>query len=128
MANISAFINTSINKLPLTISPQLVALLHFSVFQYHAICLLSHQVQIIPWALCDGNSIRCPSPKLDPSRTVFVGGLHGLINADALAHIMDDLFGGVVYAGIDTDKYKYPIGKSIPSLLALENHMISVSF
>jgi len=42
---------------------------------------------------------------------VFVGGLHGLINADALAHIMDDLFGGVVYAGIDTDKYKYPIGK-----------------
>lgn len=69
------------------------------------------QVQIIPWALCDGNSIRCPSPKLDPSRTVFVGGLHGLINADALAHIMDDLFGGVVYAGIDTDKYKYPIGK-----------------
>ena len=23
---------------------------------------------------------------------------------------MDDLFGGVVYAGIDTDKYKYPIG------------------
>ena len=43
---------------------------------------------------------------------MFVGGLHGLINADALAHIMDDLFGGVVYAGIDTDKYKYPIGKS----------------
>ena len=85
-------------------------------------------MQIIPWALCDGNSIRCPSPKLDPSRTVFVGGLHGLINADALAHIMDDLFGGVVYAGIDTDKYKYPIGKLIPSLLALENHMISVSF
>ena len=23
---------------------------------------------------------------------------------------MDDLFGGVVYAGIDTDRYKYPIG------------------
>lgn len=29
---------------------------------------------------------------------------------DSLAHIIDDLFGGVVYAGIDTDKYKYPIG------------------
>jgi len=79
-------------------------------------------VQIIPWALCDGNSIRCPSPKLDPSRTVFVGGLHGLINADALAHIMDDLFGGVVYAGIDTDKYKYPIGKY------LLTYTISISF
>lgn len=30
--------------------------------------------------------------------------------ADILAHIMNDLFGGVVYAGIDTDRYKYPIG------------------
>ncbi len=33
-----------------------------------------------------------------------------LIPADILAHIMNDLFGGVVYAGIDTDRYKYPIG------------------
>lgn len=68
------------------------------------------EVQVIPWALSDSNSIRCPSPRLDPSRTVFVGGLHGLLNADILAHIMHDLFGGVVYAGIDTDRYKYPIG------------------
>lgn len=70
----------------------------------------SKEVQVIPWALSDSNSIRCPSPRLDPTRTVFVGGLHGLINADALASIMNDLFGGVVYAGIDTDRYKYPIG------------------
>ena len=68
------------------------------------------EVQVIPWALSDSNSIRSPSPRLDPNRTVFVGGLHGLINADSLASIMDDLFGGVVYAGIDTDKFKYPIG------------------
>ena len=39
------------------------------------------EVQIIPWALSDSNSIRCPSPRLDPNRTVFVGGLHGLLNA-----------------------------------------------
>ncbi len=39
------------------------------------------EVQVIPWALSDSNSIRCPSPRLDPSCTVFVGGLHGLINA-----------------------------------------------
>ena len=39
------------------------------------------EVQVIPWALSDSNSIRCPSPRLDPSRTVFVGGLHGLLNA-----------------------------------------------
>ena len=24
---------------------------------------------------------------------------------------VQDLFGGVVYAGLDTDKYKYPIGE-----------------
>jgi cytoplasmic polyadenylation element-binding protein len=42
---------------------------------------------------------------------VFVGALHGMMNAEGLAHIMNDLFGNVVYAGIDTDKHKYPIGK-----------------
>ncbi len=36
--------------------------------------------------------------------TVFVGALHGMLNAEGLAHIFNDLFGGVVYAGIDTDK------------------------
>lgn len=34
-----------------------------------------------------------------------------MLNAEGLALVMNDLFGGVVYAGIDTDKYKYPIGK-----------------
>ncbi|KAJ8962124.1 hypothetical protein NQ318_018081 [Aromia moschata] len=43
-------------------------------------------------------------------KTVFVGALHGMLNAEGLAKIMNDLFDGVVYAGIDTDKYKYPIG------------------
>lgn len=66
---------------------------------------------MIPWVVSDSNYVRCPSQRLDPSRTVFVGALHGMLNAEGLAHIMNDLFGGVVYAGIDTDKYKYPIGK-----------------
>ena len=69
------------------------------------------QVQVIPWVISDSNSIRCSSHRLDPDKTVFVGGLHGLLNADDLALIMNDLFGGIVYAGIDSDKYKYPIGK-----------------
>ena len=43
-------------------------------------------------------------------KTVFVGALHGMLNADGLAYTMNELFGNVVYAGIDTDKYKYPIG------------------
>ncbi|XP_051998347.1 cytoplasmic polyadenylation element-binding protein 1 isoform X1 [Xyrauchen texanus] len=66
--------------------------------------------QVIPWVISDSNFVSCPSQRLDPRNTVFVGALHGMLNAEALASIMNDLFGGVVYAGIDTDKHKYPIG------------------
>lgn len=66
---------------------------------------------MIPWVISDSNYVRCPSQRLDPSNTVFVGALHGMLNAEALASIMNDLFGGVMYAGIDTDKHKYPIGE-----------------
>ncbi|XP_066924316.1 cytoplasmic polyadenylation element-binding protein-like isoform X2 [Clytia hemisphaerica] len=68
------------------------------------------EVQAIPWVLSDSNFVRTSSQRLDSSRTVFVGGLHGMINAEALCQIMNDLFDGVVYSGIDTDKHKYPIG------------------
>ena len=68
------------------------------------------QVQIIPWVVADSNYVRSPSQRLDPKKTVFVGALHGMITAEILANILNDLFGNVVYAGIDTDKYKYPIG------------------
>lgn len=51
-----------------------------------------------------------PAQRLDPQKTVFVGALHGMMNAEGLAHVMHDLFGNVLYAGIDTDKHKYPIG------------------
>ncbi|XP_010782124.1 cytoplasmic polyadenylation element-binding protein 1 isoform X2 [Notothenia coriiceps] len=67
-------------------------------------------VQVIPWVISDSNYVRCPAQRLDPSKTVFVGALHGMLNAEALGSIMNDLFGGVMYAGIDTDKHKYPIG------------------
>lgn len=67
-------------------------------------------VQVIPWVLADSNFARCPSQRLVPNKTVFVGALHGMLNAEALALIMNDLFGGVIYAGIDTDRHKYPIG------------------
>ena len=53
-------------------------IIKYSGFTFGFIC---HQVQVIPWALSDSNSIRSPAPRLDPNRTVFVGGLHGLINA-----------------------------------------------
>ncbi|XP_016840823.1 cytoplasmic polyadenylation element-binding protein 1 isoform X1 [Nasonia vitripennis] len=70
------------------------------------------QVQVIPWAINDSNFVKSSSQKLDPEKTVFVGALHGMITATALATIMNDLFGNVIYAGIDTDKHKYPIGSA----------------
>uniref|UniRef100_A0A8C2AH24 Cytoplasmic polyadenylation element binding protein 1a n=1 Tax=Cyprinus carpio TaxID=7962 RepID=A0A8C2AH24_CYPCA len=77
----------------------------------------SKDVQVIPWVISDSNFIRCPAQRLCRSKTVFVGALHGMLNAEGLAHIMDELFGGVMYAGIDTDKHKYPIGLFKSSLL-----------
>lgn len=68
------------------------------------------EVQVIPWVIADSTYVRCPSTGLDSGKTVFVGALHGMLSAEALASIFQDLFRGVVYAGIDTDKYKYPIG------------------
>lgn len=73
--------------------------------------LLCFQVQVIPWVLSDSNFVRQPSQRLDSNKTVFVGALHGMMTAEALANIMNDLFANVVYAGIDTDKHKYPIGE-----------------
>ncbi|PNF32180.1 Cytoplasmic polyadenylation element-binding protein 1-A [Cryptotermes secundus] len=70
----------------------------------------SKEVQVIPWVLSDSNYIKSSSQKLDAKKTVFVGALHGMLNAEGLAKIMNDLFDGVLYAGIDTDKHKYPIG------------------
>ncbi|XP_034935961.1 cytoplasmic polyadenylation element-binding protein 1 isoform X2 [Chelonus insularis] len=69
-------------------------------------------VQVIPWSLSDSNYSKSASQKLDPGKTVFVGALHGMLTAEGLATIMNDLFDEVIYAGIDTDKHKYPIGSA----------------
>ncbi|CAF1281760.1 unnamed protein product [Adineta steineri] len=81
-------------------------------------------IQIIPWFVEDSqwiaesdytsngygnweqrlNSTECIN------RTVFVGALHGMMTAYALARICHELFGDVEYAAIDTDRNKYPIG------------------
>ncbi|XP_021203053.2 cytoplasmic polyadenylation element-binding protein 1-B isoform X1 [Bombyx mori] len=68
------------------------------------------EVQVIPWSVSGASWVRGASARLAARRTVFVGALHGCLSAAALATVMDDLFAGVVYAGIDTDKNKYPIG------------------
>lgn len=56
-------------------------------------------MEVIPWIIADSNYVIPTSQKLDPSKTVFVGALHGKLTADGLAKIMNDLFDGVVYAG-----------------------------
>ena len=40
---------------------------------------------MIPWVLTDSNYVRSTSQKLDPNRTIFVGGLHGMINAGGMS-------------------------------------------
>ncbi|GFU36490.1 cytoplasmic polyadenylation element-binding protein 1-B [Nephila pilipes] len=72
--------------------------------------LSSKKVQVVPWVISDSHYVHRPSEELDPSKTVFVGALHGMLNAEGLALVMEDLFGGVVNAFIYRDKYKYPIG------------------
>ncbi|XP_008547934.1 cytoplasmic polyadenylation element-binding protein 1 isoform X2 [Microplitis demolitor] len=69
-------------------------------------------VQVIPWGLNDSNYSKSSSQKLDPDKTVFVGALHGMVTAEGLATIMNDMFDEVIYVGIDTDKHKYPIGSA----------------
>jgi len=87
----------------------------------------SKEVQVIPWVLADSNYVRCPSQRLDPQKTVFVGALHGMLNAEGLAHIFNDLFGGVVYAGIDTDRHKYPIGSGRVTFSNSKSYMKAVA-
>ena len=55
---------------------------------------LFQEVQIIPWVLSDSNYVRCNSSRLDPQKTVFVGALHGMMTAQALAVVFNDLFQG----------------------------------
>jgi len=67
-------------------------------------------VEVIPWNIGDNNYALRPPQQLDSKKTIFVGNLHGTMTARYLWRLMEDLFGGVVYAGVDIDKYKYPIG------------------
>ncbi|XP_043259532.1 cytoplasmic polyadenylation element-binding protein 1-B [Colletes gigas] len=85
------------------------------------------EVQVIPWVLEDSNYVKSSSQKLDPHKTVFVGALHGMLTASGLAKIMDDLFRGVIYAGIDTEKHKYPIGSGRVTFSTKHSYMKAVS-
>jgi len=73
------------------------------------------EVEVIPWNQEDTsyvpqNKTSILPPKIDAKSTIFVGALHGMLNAQGLAKVMNEVFGEVIHAGLDTDKYKYPIG------------------
>jgi cytoplasmic polyadenylation element-binding protein len=72
---------------------------------------------VIPWVVSDASFVPvgppAPLATRDTRRTVFVGALHGMITAQVLFGIMEELFGEVVAVAIDTDKFKYPIGVTL---------------
>lgn len=69
-------------------------------------------VEVIPWDMQDNHFGYALSEQIYPDFAVFIGAVHGLITAEGLFIIMDDLFGGVVYVDMDTDRFKYPIGSA----------------
>ncbi|VDN98449.1 unnamed protein product [Rodentolepis nana] len=84
-------------------------------------------IQVIPWVISDSQF--CPNGSQSNIRnkfTVFVGALHGMITAEALASIMNELFGNVIFAGLDTDKHKYPIGSGRVAFRTEESYMAAV--
>jgi len=69
------------------------------------------QVQIRPWKTNDADFNFGSAETLDGRKTIFVGGVPRPLRAVELALIMERLYGGVCYAGIDVDQdLKYPKG------------------
>lgn len=66
-------------------------------------------VQVIPWQLADSAYVRNNCTSSGGTQTVFVGSLHGMLNAEGLARVMDDLFGSVVAVNIDTGRRVAPL-------------------
>ncbi|XP_059821261.1 cytoplasmic polyadenylation element-binding protein 2-like [Hypanus sabinus] len=85
-------------------------------------------VQIRPWSLSDSDFVLDGSQPLDPRKTVFVGGVPRPLKAVELAMIMDQLYGGVCYAGIDTDPdLKYPKGAGRVAFASQQSYIAAIS-
>ncbi|XP_026115675.1 cytoplasmic polyadenylation element-binding protein 1-like isoform X2 [Carassius auratus] len=87
----------------------------------------SKDVQVMPWVISDSSFIHLPIQHRSRSKTVFVGALHGTLNAESLAHIMEELFGEVMYAGINIDKHKYPIGSGRVTFRSQRSYLKAVT-
>uniref|UniRef100_A0A1B0GAW7 RRM domain-containing protein n=1 Tax=Glossina morsitans morsitans TaxID=37546 RepID=A0A1B0GAW7_GLOMM len=85
-------------------------------------------VQIRPWRLADADYVLDATMSLDPRKTVFVGGVPRPLKAFELAMIMDRLYGGVCYAGIDTDpELKYPKGAGRVAFSSQQSYIAAIS-
>lgn len=85
-------------------------------------------VQIRPWKLSDADFVLDATLPLDPRKTVFVGGVPRPLKAVELAMIMDRLYGGVCYAGIDTDpELKYPKGAGRVAFSNQQSYIAAIS-
>lgn len=85
-------------------------------------------VQIRPWNLADSDFVLDGSQPLDPRKTIFVGGVPRPLRAVELAMIMDRLYGGVCYAGIDTDpELKYPKGAGRVAFASQQSYIAAIS-
>lgn len=85
-------------------------------------------VQIRPWNLADADFVMDGSQPLDPRKTIFVGGVPRPLRAVELAMIMDRLYGGVCYAGIDTDpELKYPKGAGRVAFSNQQSYIAAIS-
>ncbi|XP_075262758.1 cytoplasmic polyadenylation element-binding protein 2-like isoform X2 [Convolutriloba macropyga] len=85
-------------------------------------------VQIRPWNLADSDYVMDGAQPLDPRKTIFVGGVPRPLKAQELARIMDRLYGGVCYAGIDTDpELKYPKGAGRVAFSNQQSYIAAIS-
>lgn len=85
-------------------------------------------VQIRPWNLADADFVMDGSQPLDPRKTIFVGGVPRPLRAVELAMIMDRLYGGVCYAGIDVDpELKYPKGAGRVAFSNQQSYIAAIS-
>lgn len=85
-------------------------------------------VQIRPWNLADSDFVMDGSQPLDPRKTIFVGGVPRPLRAVELAVVMNRLYGGVCYAGIDTDpELKYPKGAGRVAFSNQQSYIAAIS-
>lgn len=85
-------------------------------------------VQVRPWLLSDSDFMMDTGSLLNLRKTIFVGGVPRPIKARELANIINNLYGGVCYAGIDTDpELKYPKGAGRVSFSNRQSYIAAIN-